>query len=383
MTTTFDNSVFEHLHTQEDWLYTNVSALSNVIFDACTDFDESCITDYDIALGNPLAIFVNGVFQENSSRLVDGMSVNATEHGDIANRSDSQIPRGDSDQLSITSNQNKTIHVLQIITGDNPVATFGNVLVHACQGETISVAETHVAITNQDHVFMPCTEIVAEKDSSITLVRAIRGSKNAYHLGGLHVTQHTSSKVQTHTITLGGKRVRNEVYAYLDGEHCESNFDGMYMLGKNQLVDNHLRIEHNEPNCDSREFYKGVLDENARSVFTGRIYVKEDAQQTDAKQTNQNILLSDDAEATSRPQLEIYADDVACTHGATTGEIDDEAMLYLQTRGIPADAARTLLIYAFLNESLDELADDAFRAVLIDELLANLPGGDFIRSLYL
>ena len=153
------------------------------------------------------------------------------------------------------------------------------------------------------------------------------------------------------------------------------------MLGQDQHVDNHLRIEHNEPHGNSREFYKGVLDKNAQSVFTGRIYVKQDAQQTDAKQTNQNILLSDTAEATARPQLEIYADDVKCTHGATTGEIDDEALLYLRSRAIPADSARTLLIYAFLNESLDDLAEDEFRTALVDDLLANLPGGDFIRNL--
>ena len=254
-------------------------------------------------------------------------------------------------------------------------------MIYASEGETVSVAETHVALGDTSHVFMPCTEIVAEKDSDVSLVRSIRGSMMAYHLGSLHVCQHEHSTVQTHTITLGGKIVRNEVYAYLDGEYCESNFDGMYMLGQDQHVDNHLRIEHNEPHGNSREFYKGVLDKNAQSVFTGRIYVKQDAQQTDAKQTNQNILLSDTAEATARPQLEIYADDVKCTHGATTGEIDDEALLYLRSRAIPADSARTLLIYAFLNESLDDLAEDEFRTALVDDLLANLPGGDFIRNL--
>jgi Fe-S cluster assembly protein SufD len=174
---------------------------------------------------------------------------------------------------------------------------------------------------------------------------------------------------------------RNEVCAYLDGKHIESNFDGMYMLGQDQQVDNHLRIEHNFPCCNSREFYKGILDGNAKSVFTGRIYVKEGATETDAKQTNQNILLSDDANAIARPQLEIYNDDVACTHGATTGEIDEEAKLYLRSRGIPGDAAETLLMYAFLNESLEDLADDAFRKTLTDELLSNMPGGDFIRTL--
>ena len=383
MTMSIDNSVFEKLHKSEAWMYTNVSALSKVDFSTSTEVDPSEIEKYDIARDNPFVVFVNGVYQESHSRLVEGISVNSDKVGDIANRSDSQIPRGDSHSVSITGNHEQTVHVLQIITGNTPAACFGNVLVHASQGESISLAETHIAVTNQNHLFMPCTEVVAEQSSNVTIVRSIRGSKEAYHLGSLHVTQHESSQVQTHTITLGGKRVRNEVYAYLDGEHCESNFDGMYMLGKDQLVDNHLRVEHNEPNGNSREFYKGVLDENAHSVFTGRIFVKEDAHQTDAKQTNQNILLSDDADVSARPQLEIYADDVVCTHGATTGEIDEEAMLYLRSRGIPKDAARTLLIYAFLNESLDELADDEFRTVLVDELLSNLPGGEFIRTLYL
>ena len=383
MTTTIDNSVFENLHKNEAWMYTNVSALSKIDFEDCGEFDTQVIQTFDIAPENPFLVFVNGTYQEAYSRCAPGTEINAGAHGDIASRGDSVIPRGESDTLSITGNQSKTIHVLQLITGNAPIACYGNVRIHAANGESISVAQTHVALDACPHLFMPCTEVIAENNATVTLVNAIRGSKMAYHLGSLHVVQHESSKVQTHTITLGGKCSRNEVYAYLDGEHCESNFDGMYMLGKDQLVDNHLRVEHNEAIGNSREFYKGVLDENAKSVFTGRIYVKEDAQQTDAKQTNQNIILTDDAQATARPQLEIYADDVKCTHGATTGEIDDEAMLYLQTRGIPADAARTLLIYAFLNESLDELQDDSFQAVLVEELLSNLPGGDFIRSLYL
>jgi Fe-S cluster assembly protein SufD len=383
MMTTIDNSVFETMHKKEAWMYTNVSALAKIDFADTSEFDLEAVSQYDIAPNNPIVVFVNGVYQEECSRCVEGIELNAGVLGAVASRGDSQIPRGESDTLTITGNQETTIHVLQIVAGTNPVACFANVQIHAAAGETISVAETHVAIGDCAHLFMPCTEVVAEKDAIVTLVKAIRGSKMAYHLGSLHVVQHESSKVQTHTITLGSKCSRNEVYAYLDGGHCESNFDGMYMLGKDQFVDNHLRVEHNEAIGNSREFYKGVLDENAKSVFTGRIYVKEDAQQTDAKQTNQNIILSDDAQATARPQLEIYADDVKCTHGATTGEIDDEAMLYLQTRGIPADAARTLLIYAFLNESLDELHDDAFRSVLVEELLSNLPGGDFIRSLYL
>ena len=381
-TMTFDTTMFETLHKQEAWKYTNVSAIAKVDFaNGGGKISAETISGYDIATKNPFVVFVNGTFDKEASRLGGGIEINAGKNGTVAARGDSCIPRGESDSLTITGSQKKTVHVLQLITGDSPVACYGNVMIYASEGETISVAETHVGFGDTSHVFMPCTEIVAEKDSNVSLVRSIRGSMMAYHLGSLHVCQHGHSTVQTHTITLGGKIIRNEVYAYLDGEYCESNFDGMYMLGQDQHVDNHLRVEHNEPHGNSREFYKGVLDKNAKSVFTGRIYVKQDAQQTDAKQTNQNILLSEKAESTARPQLEIYADDVKCTHGATTGEIDDEALLYLRSRAIPADSARTMLIYAFLNESLDDLADDEFKDVLVDDLLSNLPGGDFIRNL--
>ena len=383
-TMTFDNTCFETLHKTEAWMYTNVSALAKTDFALSTTFvEESIIQEFDIAPANSFLVLINGAFNEEASRLGEGIAINANNQlaGTVACRGESDIPRLDCDTVTITGNQDKTVHILQLVTGDCATAASGRVFIHAAKGESVSVAETHVCLGDSGHLFMPLTEIMAEENSNVTLVRAIRGSKTAYQLGQLHVCQHESSEVQTHTITLASKLSRNEVCAYLDGKHIESNFDGMYMLGQDQQVDNHLRIEHNFPCCNSREFYKGILDGNAKSVFTGRIYVKEGATETDAKQTNQNILLSDDANAIARPQLEIYNDDVACTHGATTGEIDEEAKLYLRSRGIPGDAAETLLMYAFLNESLEDLADDAFRKTLTDELLSNMPGGDFIRTL--
>ncbi len=365
-------------------MYTNVSALAKTEFAfATTHVDESIIRSYDIAPENPLIVLVNGKIHEETSRLCDGISLNANHalEGSVASRGDSVIPSLECDTITIENAGKQTIHILQFVSGNCPTAASGRVLIHASDHQEVSVAETHVCLGEETHLFMPLTEIIADKEAKVTLVRAIRGSKTAYQLGQLHVCQEDSSNVQTHTITLAGKCSRHEVFAYLDGEHIESNFDGMYMLGDNQHVDNHLRVEHNKPRCNSREFYKGILDGNAKSVFTGRIYVEEGAVETDAMQTNQNIVLSDDANAISRPQLEIYNDDVACTHGATTGEIDEEAKLYLRSRGIPADSAETLLMYAFLNESLEDLADDEFRRALTGELLSTMPGGDFIRTL--
>ncbi len=382
-TMTFDQAIFDKLHKSEAWMYTNVSPLAKVDFAmAATYVDDSIIQEYDIAPTKPFVVFVNGQFHAEGSRVPSGVEINANHEleGSITSKGDSVIPQIDCDSVTIT-NSDQTVHVLQLVVGECDIAANSRVLIVAEEGASLSVAETHVCIGQQTHLFMPVTELCARANAHVTLVRAIRGSNTAYHLGQLHVEQHDSSNVQAHTITLAGKLTRNEVYAYLNGELINSTFDGMYMLGKDQHVDNHLRVEHNKPNCNSREFYKGILDDNSKSVFTGRIFVKEGATNTDAKQTNQNIVLSDEADAISRPQLEIYNDDVACTHGATTGEIDEEAKLYLRSRGIPEDAAKTLLMYAFLNESLEDLADDEFRKALTDELLSTMPGGDFIRTL--
>jgi hypothetical protein len=186
-----DTSSFKTLHNTEDWKYTNVSALSKIDFCSKCDFDPQSIAQYDIAPNNPLVVFVNGEFQEFHSRLQEGIEINKSDLRDIASRADSKIPRGESDTLSITGNQTKTIHVLQIIAGDASVACFGNVYIHAKDGETISAAQTHVALVDGEHLFMPCTQIVAQQNSTVTLLNAIRGSKQAYQLSSLHVEQHT------------------------------------------------------------------------------------------------------------------------------------------------------------------------------------------------
>lgn len=159
----------------------------------------------------------------------------------------------------------------------------------------------------------------------------------------------------------------------LDGEGGDCTINGLYLLNGRQHVDNHLRVEHGRPRCTSREFFKGVLADQSRGVFTGRIYVAEDAQKTDAKQTNMSLLLSEEARVESRPQLEILADDVRCTHGATIGQVDDEALFYLRTRGLDPDAARNLLVYGFAEDSLQQVRYEPLRRHLEKRLLDRLP----------
>jgi len=221
---------------------------------------------------------------------------------------------------------------------------------------TNAVTECHVAETAQLHHYL-----------------LQRESEAAYNISSLYVRQERESRFDSHTILLGAKLCRNEVHVTLAGERCESLINGLYLPHDQQHMDNHMRVNHAAPNCDSRQFYRGILTDQASAVFCGRIVVDRPAQKTDAKQSNANLLLSDDAKVDTMPQLEIFADDVKCTHGATSGEIDEEALFYLMARGIPEDAARGMLIYAFAHEAIDRMSVDAIRAPLENLLIARFP----------
>jgi Fe-S cluster assembly protein SufD len=177
----------------------------------------------------------------------------------------------------------------------------------------------------------------------------------------MQVQLERSSRFSSHAISLGGAWVRNEINAVFQGEGGECTLNGLYQAGGQQLIDNHTFIDHAKPHCASHELYKGVLDGKARGVFNGKIYVRQDAQKTDAKQTNQTLLLSDDATINTKPQLEIYADDVKCTHGATVGQLDADAIFYLRSRGIALDRARSLLTYAFANDIISRIKVHSLR----------------------
>ena len=179
---------------------------------------------------------------------------------------------------------------------------------------------------------------------------------------------------------MGGVLTRNEVNGVLDREGAECALDGLYLVSGGQHVDNHTRLEHAKPHCDSREAYKGILDGQATGVFHGRIVVQPEAQRTDSKQTNDNLLLSDDAAINTKPQLEIYADDVKCTHGATIGQLDEDALFYLRSRGIGTAMARSLLIYAFATQVTDGIRVETVRAAINDHLFSWLPQGQLIKE---
>src|SRR5690349_6391462 len=200
------------------------------------------------------------------------------------------------------------------------------------------------------------SEISADENATVHDHKVQRERVDSFHVGSTYVRAAKDANVLSHSISLGGALVRNDINVVLDGEGAGCTLNGLYLSDGSRLVDNHTSIDHARAHCASREVYKGILADRARAVFNGKIIVRPDAQKTDAKQTNKALLLSEDAQINTKPQLEIFANDVKCTHGAAIGQMDDEAIFYLRARGLDERQARRLLIRAFAGDVLSQMA---------------------------
>jgi len=192
----------------------------------------------------------------------------------------------------------------------------------------------------------------------------------SYHYSAINVAQAKDSKFTTNTIALNGAMVRNNLNIRLEGEGCEAYMNGLYLLAGKTHVDNHTSVDHTKPNAYSNELYKGIMDEKSRGVFNGKIFVRQDAQKTNAFQSNKNILMTNDATVNTKPQLEIWADDVQCSHGCTTGQLDNDALFYLMARGIKRDSAMAMLLHAFARDVIDNLELEPLQAY-VEEIISS------------
>ncbi len=245
------------------------------------------------------------------------------------------------------------VHVLYVSTRRSlPTVSHPRNLIVAGDGSRLTVIESYVGLDKGEYFTNAVTEVVAGSNSHVDHYKLQRESADSYHIGRLQVLQQRDSSFTSHSISLGGALVRNDVNVVLGAEGSECALNGLYVTRGRQHLDNHTCIDHARPHCNSRELYKGILDDESTGVFNGRIIVRKDAQKTNAKQTNKNLLLSENSLVNTAPQLEIFADDVKCTHGATIGQLDEEALFYLRSRGIDEASARTLLTYAFATEIL-------------------------------
>ncbi len=261
-----------------------------------------------------------------------------------------------------------------------PTASFPRTLILAGEASQATVVERFAGASGAAYLTCPVTELVAGPGAVVDHYKLQKESAAAFHLSGIAIETARASNVSTHSFSLGGAIVRHDIRCALAGEGSVATLNGLYLVVDRQLVDTHMRVDHVAPHCDSHELYKGVLDGRARSVFSGRIHVHPGAQKTDAKQTNRNLLLSDEAVANSQPQLEIYADDVKCTHGSTVGQLDDEAVFYLRSRGIGLEAARSLLTYAFAADLVERVKFEPLRRELQEFLFAWVPQGEVVRD---
>lgn len=246
-------------------------------------------------------------------------------------------------------------------TKTSEVKTFTRNIIRLGKGSSLTVIEKQNTEGEQAGFSNIVTEGFVGESASLQLysLQADRGRR--FHFGQTSISQERNSRVSSFTLTLDGKIIRNNLQLILDGEGIESHMDGLYILQNDTIADNHTVVDHKKPHSNSNELYKGIIDDTAKGVFNGKIYVRPDAQKTNAFQSNRNILLSDKATINTKPQLEIWADDVKCSHGCTTGQLDEEAMFYLRARGIDKVTARAMMLYAFAGEVLDKIESEPLK----------------------
>ncbi|MGB5692352.1 MAG: Fe-S cluster assembly protein SufD [Flavobacteriaceae bacterium] len=250
----------------------------------------------------------------------------------------------------------KPIEIIHFATGkESSLMLQPRNLIIAEENAELQIIERHQSLTSNDVLTNAVTEIFAAKNSIVDYYKVQNDSSNASLIDNTYISQKQGSAVHVHTFSFGGNITRNNLNFYQDGERIDSTLKGVTILNNKQHVDHHTLVHHQQPNCESHQDYKGIYADKATGVFNGKIIVDEVAQKTNAFQQNNNILISDDATINTKPQLEIFADDVKCSHGCTIGQLDEEALFYLRARGIPRKEAQALLMYAFANNVLESV----------------------------
>ncbi len=374
----------------EDWHYTSVASLADASF-VPMNGDASGVTQEQLApylfsTSWPTLVFVNGVHAPSLSsigELPDGIRVlpmaqAMTTLGDQVARQLGTAAPADRDGFTALNasflGEGAVVHVakemvidtpvhLLFVTTDNGVGGMQHprVLLYAERHAKATVIESWVGLTDGEYFSNTVSEVMVEDGATLNHLKIQREGRNAYHISTIEARQGRDSHYVSFCFTTGAQLSRTNIYTVLDGEGCGTTLNGLTMLDGNQHGDVQTRIEHARPQCFSRQIYKSVLDETSHGVFNGKVFVQAIAQQTDGKQTNNTLLLSKTAQVDAKPQLEIFADDVKCTHGATVGQIDQTALFYMKSRGIDGDISRQLLTYAFAAEVLETLENETIR----------------------
>ena len=395
----------------EDWRYTGLGPILEVPFESAvarTDhrLSASMVNALAVDLGGPRLVFVNGHFDVGLSRLTElpeGATVTNLDavlaegperfgphfalplgqhHHAFAALNDALTEDGSFIHLAAGTIVEEPIQLVFFSdTGGSPLVSSPRSVVLAGPGSRATIVETYAGIPGDVYCTNAVTEVVLEDGASVEHYKVQDEPESAFHLALLDVWQGRDSQFSSHSVALGSAIGRHEVRVLLAEEGAQVRLDGLYMPQRDQHHDNTILVDHAAPGCTSHQLYKGVLDGAGHGVFNGRIMVRPGADGTDANQTNKNLLLSDRAEVDTRPRLEIYADDVKCTHGAAVGQLDEEAVFYARSRGVPHQAARGLLIYAFVQEMVERIPLEPLRTQ-VETLVANRlsTGGGRVRT---
>ena len=290
-----------------------------------------------------------GKYAEHQNNIFTALSTAYTEDGAFV-----YVPEG-----KIVE---EPIHIIFITSaGDNKILTQPRNLFVAEKNSQVTIIEHYVSEEENIHFTNAVTEIVAEENAVVEHIKLQEESKKSFHIARMEVDQERNSNFSSHSISTGGDITRNEFNARFNDEGGECTLNGLFMIDGSQLFDAHTLMDHAKPNCNSHEHYKGILDDKSRGVFNGKVVVRQDAQKTNAFQENNNILLSDEALMNTKPQLEIFADDVKCSHGATIGQMDDDAKFYLKSRGIGEEASKGILLHAFASDVITSIKIESIR----------------------
>jgi len=386
----------------EDWKYTNVSPVSDQAFSPVHTVHEAsmegAVAQRSLPGPGPRLVFVDGRFVRELSRLEglpEGLQVRSLREalqeeapleGLVGQRARAEASAFTALNVALLE-EGAWVEVapgtvcaepVQLLFLSRGVATLSlaspRVVVRAGENSELTLVESYVGVAPGVSFTNAVTEVVLADGARVTHLKLQDESELAFHVGALHMEQGRDSRFASHVLSLGGAIARNEVHALFNAQGGEATLNGLYVGHGTQHLDQWTNLDHAHPHCTSRELYKGVLDDKSRGTFHGKVMVRADAQRTDARQNNRNLLLSETASAETRPQLEILADDVKCAHGATVGRLDEQALFYLRSRGIPQSEAERLLTLAFATEVVGAIPLASLRTQVETLLALKLPG---------
>jgi Fe-S cluster assembly protein SufD len=390
----FETHGFPNLR-DEEWRYTNLSLLNKTVFASTPSQDVAAEWLNAVRLENAYSVvLINGHFsaalsqlselpaevsvqsvaeilRDNPQRLQNhlGQAVANSKHSLLAFNS-AWFADGVVIEVAANYHLSKPLQILHVVTCAEALAATRNVWLLQTGAEA-EIIETYIG-SESSYFSAAVNECFLAANAGLTVFKLQAEADKSCHFGGTYIKQDRDSRFAHHNFAFGALLARSDIHSDLDvASECQLN--GLYLGSNRQHIDNHTRINHLKPHAVSREFYKGVLDNRARGVFQGRVVVVEDAQHTDSEMNNRNLLLSSDAEVDTKPQLEIYADDVKCSHGVTVGQLDEKSVFYLQSRGVDAEAARNILTFAFANEMVDKVDNVELKSLLLEQLLARFP----------